>query len=194
MALIDTKTVTTGFPYRGKLNKATLQLDTSDPNPDFEMTAVGRFRTLMVRESTQVEQDAEIIKRVEALPPVADQAARLALPFGTGTNQVQLGDEVFQLDTQSWFKFNGTSAADITDNTKWVEIGAASVEQWQTVSITSDEQSVFTITAIGSSDPFVTLNGQEIAVTLNATKDTLTIVDTDVIAVIETSDLLRVRG
>jgi hypothetical protein len=125
---------------------------------------------------------------------VADQAARLALPFGTGTNQVQLGDEVFQLDTQSWFKFNGTSAADITDNTKWVEIGAASVEQWQTVSITSDEQSVFTITAIGSSDPFVTLNGQEIAVTLNATKDTLTIVDTDVIAVIETSDLLRVRG
>ncbi len=125
MAIINVKTQNSGFPFIGKLDKAAWTLDTSSATPDFELWGVGRLRKYGTGQSSQVQQDAEIRKRVEALAPVANKSARLALPFGTGIDQVRYGDEVLQSDNGLWYKFTGSAAADVADDTKWKSITPA---------------------------------------------------------------------
>ena len=122
--------------------------------------------------------------KVNAYPKAADIGAAPAVVKGAVYS-------TFTLDTGSLSSYVANTAG-----TAWVPVaGGATADAWKTLTIAADKQSVYTLSpAITSTSPLVTLNGQEIEATVNAAGDKLTIVDTDVIAIIETSDVLRVRG
>jgi hypothetical protein len=76
--------------------------------------------------SSQSLQDAQIAKRVEVLPSVATEADLLTLTFGTAVDsgQVGPGDEVpvgSGVNTK-WFKFSGSSQANVASKDFWKEI------------------------------------------------------------------------